>query len=151
MNTSPYQHIIVGLDLIDDCERIVQKAAAMAAAFNAKLSLAHVLEPITFAYSGDIPVDLSGIQEQQTQKAKTQLAQLAEKSPYPVTGQHVVVGQPAAELHYLAEKEEADLILVGSHARKGLALLLGSTPNSVLQGARCDVLAVRVHPKSDSE
>jgi universal stress protein A len=36
------------------------------------------------------------------------------------------------------------LIVVGSHGRKGFALLLGSTPNSVLHGATCDVLAVLV-------
>jgi universal stress protein A len=33
---------------------------------------------------------------------------------------------------------------VGSHGRHGLALLLGSTANSVLHGSPCDVLAVRV-------
>jgi universal stress protein A len=47
-------------------------------------------------------------------------------------------------LHYLANQEGADLIIVGSHGRKGFALLLGSTSNSVLHGASCDVLAVRV-------
>ncbi len=54
------------------------------------------------------------------------------------------MGQPATELHYLANQEGADLIIVGSHGRKGFALLLGSTSNSVLHGASCDVLAVRV-------
>ncbi|TNF89176.1 MAG: universal stress protein, partial [Gammaproteobacteria bacterium] len=38
----------------------------------------------------------------------------------------------------------ADVIVVGSHGRHGLALLLGSTANGVLHGATCDVLAVRV-------
>ena len=38
----------------------------------------------------------------------------------------------------------ADLIVVGSHGRHGLALLLGSTASGVLHGAPCDVLAVRV-------
>ena len=37
-----------------------------------------------------------------------------------------------------------DLIVIGSHGRHGLALLLGSTANSVLHHARCDVLAVRL-------
>ena len=39
---------------------------------------------------------------------------------------------------------ETDLIVVGSHGRYGLALLMGSTANGVLHGATCDVLAVRV-------
>ncbi len=148
MNTALYRHIIVGLDLADDCPQILHKAAALAGSFKAKLSLAHVLEPIAFAYGSDIPVDLSSIQEQQVQKAQLDLAQLAKLIQYPIHQQHVLVGQPAAELHYLAEQEDADLILVGSHGRKGLALLLGSTPNSVLHGATCDVLAVRVSGKA---
>ena len=35
-------------------------------------------------------------------------------------------------------------IVVGSHGRHGLALLLGSTASGVLHGAKCDVLAVRI-------
>ncbi len=42
------------------------------------------------------------------------------------------------------EEINADLIVVGSHGRHGFALLMGSTANGVLHGARRDVLAVRV-------
>lgn len=139
-----YQHIIVGVDLSDECPPVIRRAAAIAQIYNAKLTLVHVLEPIAFAYGGDMPVDLSGVQEQQVQKAEAELAQLAKTTSYPIQQKHVLVGQPAAELHYLAEQESADLIVVGSHGRKGFALLLGSTPNSVLHGATCDVLAVLV-------
>ena len=38
----------------------------------------------------------------------------------------------------------ADLIVTGSHGTHGVRLLLGSTANSVLHGANCDVLAVRI-------
>lgn len=139
-----YKHIIVGVDLSEDCPPVIRRAAAIAQTCNAKLTLAHVLEPIAFAYGGDMPVDLTGVQEQQVQKAEADLALLAKSTAYPILQQHVLVGQPAAELHYLAEQESADLIVVGSHGRKGFALLLGSTPNSVLHGATCDVLAVLV-------
>lgn len=144
-----YHHIIVGLDLSEDCPIVIRRAAGIAQACGAKLTLAHVLEPIAFAYGGDMPVDLSGVQEQQVQKSTAELAQLAKTTNYPIQQQHVLVGQPAAELHYLAEQEDADLIVVGSHGRKGFALLLGSTPNSVLHGATCDVLAVLVRKNTD--
>ncbi len=52
--------------------------------------------------------------------------------------------RPEAEIHRVAEELGADLIVVGSHGRHGLALLLGSTANGVLHGATTDVLAVRV-------
>ena len=38
----------------------------------------------------------------------------------------------------------ADLIVVGSHTRSGLALLLGSTARGLVPGAHCDVLAVKM-------
>lgn len=149
-NSLNYTHIIVGLDLSEDCPAVIHRAAGIARAFNAKLTLAHVIEPIAFAYGGDMPVDLSGVQEQQVQKATADLTQLVKTTDYPIQQQHVLVGQPAAELHYLAEQEDADLIVVGSHGRKGFALLLGSTPNSVLHGATCDVLAVLVKKQGDA-
>lgn len=141
---TPYKHIIVGIDLTDDCPQVIQRAVGIATACGAKLTLAHVIEPVAFAYGGDMPVDLPLLQEQQTHKAEVELTRIAKATHYPIQQHHVLVGQPAAELHYLAEQEEADLIVVGSHGKKGLALLLGSTPNSVLHGATCDVLAVLV-------
>ncbi|MFW5825636.1 MAG: universal stress protein, partial [Marinobacter sp.] len=48
-------------------------------------------------------------------------------------------------IHQLSEDKDVDLVVVGSHGRKGFQLLLGSTANGVLHGARCDVLAVRIH------
>ena len=53
------------------------------------------------------------------------------------------------EIHSKAEEIGADLIVVGSHGRYGLALLMGSTANGVLHGATCDVLAVRVGKEKD--
>jgi universal stress protein A len=124
---------------------------ALALACNAQLSLAHVIEPITFAYGGDMPIDLSEVQEQLQLKAEAELQRLSKLAQFPIQQEHVLVGQPATELHYLATQQGADLIIVGSHGRKGLALLLGSTSNSVLHGANCDVLAVRVNlPESES-
>jgi len=141
---SLYQHILVGVDLSEEAPLVLNKAVNLARACGARLSIAHVLEPITFAYGGDMPVDVSEVEDLQIQKAEQVLQQLAQDSAVAVQQKHVLVGQPATELHYLAQQEGADLIIVGSHGRKGFALLLGSTPNSVLHGATCDVLAVFV-------
>lgn len=146
-----YKHILVGLDLTEESPLVLAKAVNIAKSCNAKLSIAHVLEPITFAYGGDMPLDISEVQTQQIERAEHELQELTQKIEYPVVQEHVLVGQPATELHYLAEQQDADLIIVGSHGRKGFALLLGSTPNSVLHGARCDVLAVYVPPRTPVE
>ena len=141
---SLYRHILVGLDLSDETPQVLSKALQIARTYNAQLSVAHVLEPIAFAYGGDMPLDISEVQTQQVQRAESDLQELIKSIDYPIAQEHVLVGQPASELHYLAEQQDVDLIIVGSHGRKGFALLLGSTPNGVLHGATCDVLAVYV-------
>ncbi|MEZ5560929.1 MAG: universal stress protein [Pseudomonadales bacterium] len=57
----------------------------------------------------------------------------------------ILYGRPASEIHAQAESLQADLIVIGSHGRKGVPqLMLGSTANAVLHGAPCDVLTVRI-------
>ncbi len=142
---SYYQHILVGVDLSDESEQVLARASSIAGGEQAKLSLAHIIEPLTFAYGGDIPMDLSEVQDQLQAQATEQLAGLAQSVGIAPEDQHVLIGQPATEIHQLAKDQSADLIVVGSHGRQGLALLLGSTANGVLHGAKVDVLAVRVH------
>ncbi|MFB3104756.1 MAG: universal stress protein, partial [Pseudomonadales bacterium] len=69
----------------------------------------------------------------------------------PEDRQYLIFGRPESEIHRIAESKEADIIVVGSHGRHGLALLLGSTANGVLHGAKCDVLAVRVGVEETTE
>ena len=139
-----YEHILAGVDLSDEADQILAKAADLAVTSNAKLTLLHVVEPLTFAYGGDIPVDLTQIQEQLQTQAEEKLGQLAQNLSIPNVEGQVLIGQPVAEIHDYAEDNGVDLVVIGSHGRQGLALLLGSTANGVLHGAKCDVLAVRV-------
>ncbi|MEX2962129.1 universal stress protein [Microbulbifer sp. TYP-18] len=140
-----YQRILVGLDLSEESAQVLQKASEIGKASGAEISLVHVIEPLTFAYGGDIPMDLSEVQEQLQTQAREQLHKAAQSLGVPAERQRVVLGQPATEIHRLADEFASDLIVIGSHGRHGLALLLGSTANGVLHGAGCDVLAVRVH------
>lgn len=140
-----YQQILVSVDLSQEATQVMQRAISMAQANGAALSVVHVIEPLTFAYGGDIPMDLSEVQDQLRQQAKEHLNNLSASANIPPERQHILVGQPATEIHQLATTENIDLIILGSHGRRGLALLLGSTANAVLHGASCDVLAVRVN------
>ena len=139
-----YTHILIGVDLTVESRDVSRRACALKAAFNAKLSCVHVIEPLSLAYGGDIPMDLSTIQEQIQDTAKNHLAEFASSLGIEDEDRHLIFGRPETEIHTLAKEIDADLIVVGSHGRHGLALLLGSTANGVLHGATCDVLAVRV-------
>lgn len=140
-----YQHILVGLDLSpNDSQAVINRAVSLAGALGADLSLMHVIEPLAFAYAGDIPIDLTDTQMVMENHAGESLKNLAQSLAITPRHMQVTVGNTAEELRSAAEEIGADLIVVGSHARHGLALLLGSTASNVLKNAGCDVLAVRV-------
>ncbi len=127
----------------------MKRAVALAKANDARLSAVHVVEPMAMAFGGDVPMDLSMLQQQQFDQAKERLHQFTLTYAEITSSQcHLVYGQPRQEIHRLADEQDCDLIVVGSHGRHGLALLLGSTANDVLHGAPCDVLAVRLQKTS---
>ena len=139
-----YQHLLIGLDLSPESQQVVDRVKQLFTDHDLKISICHILEPLAFTYGGDIPVDLSDVQVQLEEQARERLANLAEQLKVPLANQHIVLGQPANEMRRMAKDENVDLIVVGSHGRHGLALIFGSTSNSVLHGAPCDVLAVRI-------
>lgn len=141
---SPYKHVLVAIDLSDDADIVLDRARAIAEHNQAKMTLVHVVEPLSVAYGSDIPLDLSSLQEEITDQARERIAALAEDVALKDVEQHVIYGRPEREVHRIVEETDVDLIVVGSHGRQGLALILGSTSTSILHGASCDVLAVRV-------
>lgn len=144
-----YQHLLVAVDLSEECTPVLKRAEEIARNSQAKLSIVHVIEPMAMAFGGDVPMDLTLIQQQQFEQAQASLTKLAEQHPGISEEQrHLIFGQPRHEIHRLASENGCDLIVVGSHGRHGLALLLGSTANDVLHGAPCDVLAVRLNLSS---
>jgi universal stress protein A len=141
---SVYKHILIGLDLSPESQQVIDRVKFLFANSDTKISICHVLEPLAFTYGGDIPVDLSDVQTQLQEQATGRLAALAEQLNVIPEDQHIILGHPAQEMHNMAKNDEVDLIVVGSHGRHGLALIFGSTSNSVMHGASCDVLAVRI-------
>lgn len=141
---SQYNKILIAVDLSEDSAQVAARAKGLATANEVELNVIHVIEPLSFAYGGDIPMDFSGIQDEIHQQASQQLKRFGESHGIVDSRQYIVLGRPEVEIHAKAEEIGADLIVVGSHGRYGLALLMGSTANGVLHGAICDVLAVRV-------
>jgi universal stress protein A len=139
-----YKRILAGIDLSDETEAVLDRAIAMASSDKAELHLVHVVEPLNLAYGGDIPMDFSSVQQQLQAQAEDSLNKYAQYANIPTERCHLLSGRPDYQLHELSEILNADLVIVGSHGRKGFALILGSTANGVLHGATCDVLAVRV-------
>ena len=141
---SRYKRVLAAVDLTSEANEVVEQAAAICKDNNAELHIVHVIEPLSFAYGGDIPMDFSGIQEEIQKQAQIKLTKTGQKYGVDEMHQHLVIGRPETEIHNLTKDHNIDLVVIGNHGRHGLALLLGSTANGVLHGSQCDVLAVRV-------
>ncbi|MGM0434306.1 MAG: universal stress protein [Pseudomonadota bacterium] len=141
---SDYQHILVAIDLTEEAPEVLRKAKRLAESNAATLDLLHVVEPVGYAYGGDLPLDLSDLQQQLEDNARSKLDEYGDEFGVGPGNRRVVVGRPGSEVRRQAEEHGCDLIVIGSHGRHGIQLLLGSTANSVLHGSPCDVLAVRI-------
>ncbi|MEQ5833525.1 universal stress protein [Marinobacter sp. R17] len=140
-----YKTILAAIDLTEEADQVITRASELAGIHQAELVLLHVVEPVGYAYGGDIPMDLTELQEQLDKSARDQLTDLGHKHGIEDRNLLVTVGRPEAEIHRVCEERGVDLAVVGSHGRHGIQLLLGSTANGVLHGAKCDVLAVRIN------
>lgn len=140
-----YRHILFATDLGAENRKTAQRAAQLAQCLGAQLSLIHVVEYLPLDYGGDqiYPMDLD-LEDKLVSRARSELEKLGDELGVVAADRHIEVGVAKLEILRIAEAVGADLILVGSHGRHGLALLLGSTANAVLHRAKCDVLAVRV-------
>lgn len=143
---SDYRHILLASDFSEGSVQVAQRAASLARCYQARLSAVHVVDyfPVAdSAYGPGIPFD-PDLTDQLVDAARQRLAELAEPLGVPGDAHWVEIGSPKLEIVRVAEEKGADLIVVGSHGRHGLQLLLGSTASGILHHARCDVLAVRL-------
>ncbi|MFI3135976.1 MAG: universal stress protein [Methylococcaceae bacterium] len=142
----PYQHILIAIDYSEFDPAVIQKACNMAKQTQATLSLLHVFDNIAMpdtAYgtriSLDKPSDYALLNSE-----KNRLRQIADTLNIDHDHAWLIWGSPQQEIVHLAEQQAIDLIVMGFHTKQGLALLLGSTANSVLHHAKCDLLAVHL-------
>ena len=141
-----YKHILFATDLTEDTEYLINKVRSILAFTNAKLSLIHVVEPLpgySYAYLG-----IEDIEGQLITEARQSIEKLSEKFNVDKGNLYIEVGPTKTKILKIADDVGADLIICGSHGRHGLSLLLGSTANAILHGAKCDVLTVRLPEES---
>ena len=138
----PYNAILAAVDIFSDYEQVIHRAVQLAGN-NVKINLLYVVYPQTSIEPYGLFLE-SDYSDEICKQAKTKLEGIAHRHNIPVSHTHVVVGAAAEEIHEAAAKLGADLIVIGTHGRSGMRLLLGSTANAVLHGVKVDVLTVKV-------
>jgi universal stress protein A len=147
------KRILVPVDFSKDSLHALAYAGDLAKSFGAELRLLHVVDQTYLANAPEFAFanpKLAKLLEEQWQAAQAQMtrigADLAKKR------QRVRIlmkgGSPAQVIVDTARSSAADLIVMGSHGRTGLAhMLIGSVAERVVRIASCPVLTVRYGAK----
>ena len=146
--------ILCPTDFSENSEHAMKYALTLATLSQAKLLLFHVVEPLTYPQSAELfepvldEVELTMKMEAAFQKQlEDQVAALKEK--YPKVSGRLVTGNTFLEIIQAARDEGADMIVMGTHGRTGLAhVLIGSVAERVVREAPCPVLTVK-HPEHE--
>jgi nucleotide-binding universal stress UspA family protein len=143
-----FKHILVPVDGSETSLKAVSKAAELAKAFGSEVTAVYVLDPYPFTGVG---ADFAYGQAQYLSAATAEANKALEDVNKAMAESGVAVKTLVGEGHAVhegiarvAENVGADLIVMGSHGRRGLEkLVLGSVAQRVLQTAHVPVLVVR--------
>jgi nucleotide-binding universal stress UspA family protein len=144
--------ILVATDFSEPAEAALAYGRAFARTFGATLYLLHVVDDMYVRLGGDAyAAVLPELQEDVEREARQRLARIAAEDDVQSLAMEMIVtsGATAQAIVDYAEKENVQLIVVGTHGRGGVAhLLMGSVAERVVRTAHCPVLTVR-RPERD--
>ena len=145
-----FKHILMATDGSDASEHAAQLAVDLARTHGAKLTALYVVDPYPYMSIGEAnPIGFQAYMaaaQEHGAKAHAKVATLCNQSGVPVDLQLRLVENMTASagIVQLAKDEGADLIVVGSHGRTGIArLMLGSVAAKVVAESQVPVLVAR--------
>ena len=135
------RRIVVPVDFSASSRKAFQYAAATALEYGAEIWLVHVVQQ--YPVIPELPVAMMEINPR-TNSAAQNLEEWA-KTVGPIRATCAVqVGDPAGEITTFAKRNHADLIVMATSGRTGLAhMVIGSVAEKVVRTAPCPVLVVR--------
>ena len=139
-----YQKLLVLLDLSNDSEQVAIAGRDLAAYSKASIVALHVVEFVPVEPMGESLMPTVQIEDELIARSHVKLNQLMARLGLGLATLRVEAGNTKTEILRVAEEEHADLIVLGSRERHGLAILINFTEDTILHAAHCDVLAVRL-------
>ena len=134
-----YKTIIVPIDIghIERAEPMIKAARQLGP--DAEIILANAIETVPSHIQAEIPANLV---EENRAKSKAKLDAVAKEVGGKVTVE-MVDGHAATAILDIAEANNADVIVIGSHKPGWQDYLIGSTASRVVRHAKCSVLVIR--------
>jgi universal stress protein A len=141
---STYRNILAVVDLGPDSLAVARRARDLCPDPEGRLTLLHVVEFVPAEPLSDALLPTVQIEAELLERARDRLTTLVGQLGLPVSRFEVATGNVKAEITRFAREGSHDLIVIGSHERHGLSILVNLTEDTVLHAAPCDVLAVRL-------
>lgn len=154
---APYQRILVAVDFSPHSVYAAKRAAELAQYYQAELTLLHMVEQASIYDTYYDPIDMNlmiedlpafeskNIAEHNAKVRRLgqkRLQNMVEKLELGDVAKEVLGGNAASGIVTYAEAQQTDLIVMGTHGRRGVSRILGSVARSVQSSARCEVLIV---------
>ena len=157
MPVRPYQKIMVGVDFSPHSKHAAKRAIELSNQYGAQLELVNVVneaalydlyyDPVGmgFTMTEFSQAGMEGISkmiESLIDKSRDQMNVLIADLGLEQNQGVVITGRPQTTLNSYAEAQDVDLIVMGTHGRRGIDAVLGSATRYIQSHARCEVLAV---------
>jgi len=141
-----YRNILAVVGVGEDSSQVATHARDLAADTpGVQLTLLHVVEYVPVEPLSDSLLPSVQIETELVERSRVRMRELA-VSLGPAVRWEVASGNVKTEITRFAREGRFDLIVIGSHERHGLSILVNLTEDTVLHAAPCDVLAVRLAP-----
>jgi len=143
-----YQRIMVAVDGSDTAGRGLKEAINLAKDQKAKLAIVHVIDIVVVFGAGQFPaayIEATRELARDTIEQARKTARASGLEPEIQSPEIVTAGYHVADtIAELARDWKADLLVVGTHGRRGVSrLLIGSVAERVVRLAPCPLLLVR--------
>jgi nucleotide-binding universal stress UspA family protein len=146
---SKIENILVPVDVSDDAESAILSSLEFAELFNASVTLLYVFWLDEKAY--DIPPSMVERFMKKSHQKLDRMANLAKKkflkgkkrNKFNISTEVIHGISPSSAIRWYARKNKFDFIIMNTHGRKGIRIILGSDAEKVIREAPCPVLVVR--------
>jgi nucleotide-binding universal stress UspA family protein len=138
-----FKKIVMATDFSPPSELALQYARTLARRFGAELHLLHVV-PEPFPRGAEAYMtDPANVRRRLVADAEQRLDKATANLRMPEITWHIRIGDPARLIAETAASHGADLIVIGTHGRRGIAhMMMGSVAERVVRHAACPVLTV---------
>ncbi|MEJ2673130.1 MAG: universal stress protein [Deltaproteobacteria bacterium] len=132
------QKILFPLDLDSDYKDIIPWVQNLASKFNATILLLYVAQPVTLFPSFYVNINMASFEAEAQLSARKKMAALVKDffADFPKLETLVELGHPVDKILEVVERQEIDMIIMGTHGRQGMGrAILGSVAFKVVQSA----------------